>query len=239
MPARSPRERARPRRADLAAPRARAGRWLALGGGIAAAAAYAAVRPRLVRWGATDAEVTGAMPGDALVPNANFVMTFAITIDAAPADVWPWLAQMGYRRGGMYSYDWLDRLFGYLDRPSATTVLPEFQQLRAGDTIPIGRGPSWAVASVERDRALVLEPVAGTVTWAFRLDPIAGGGTRLVTRARGRFDHGLRDAVTAEVMRPAAFVMTRGMLLGIKRRAEALARRRERASAEAWEDARA
>ena len=227
-----PRSRARVARRSIG----RSARWLALGGGIASAAAYVALRPRLVRWGATDAEVAGPMPGDALVAGADYALTFAVTIDAPPADVWPWLAQMGYQRGGLYSYDWLDRLFGFLDRPSATTVLPEFQVLRAGDRIPIGRGPSWPVASAEPERALVLEPVAGTVTWAFQLTPTTDGRTRLVTRSRGRFANGLRDALTAEVMRPAAFVMTRGMLLGIRRRAEALARRRERASADAWDE---
>ena len=51
-------------------------------------------------------------------------MTMAVTIDGPPSAVWPWLAQMGYRRGGLYSYDWLDRLFGYLDAPSANRILP-------------------------------------------------------------------------------------------------------------------
>jgi hypothetical protein len=71
---------------------------------------------------------------------------------------------MGYRRGRLYSYDWLDRLFGYLDAPSAERVLPEFQDLKAGDTIPLGRGPHWPVRVAAPGRALVLEPVAGRIT---------------------------------------------------------------------------
>jgi hypothetical protein len=50
----------------------------------------------------------------------------AITINAPPEDIWPWLVQIGYQRGGLYSYDWLDRLFGFLDRPSAVRILPSF-----------------------------------------------------------------------------------------------------------------
>jgi hypothetical protein len=65
--------------------------------------------------------------------------------------------QIGYQRGGLYSYDWLDRLFGYLDRPSATRILPEFQNLAVGDRIPLGRGPSWPVAAIEPNHALVLD----------------------------------------------------------------------------------
>ena len=81
----------------------------------------------------------------------------AVTVNAAPDHIWPWRIQLGYRRGGLYSYDWLDRLFGYLHRPSAPRILPEFQDLAVGDEIPLGRGPSWPVAAIEPNRALVLE----------------------------------------------------------------------------------
>jgi hypothetical protein len=151
-----------------------------------------------------------------------------VTIDAPRAAVWPWLAQMGYRRGGLYSYDWLDRLFGYLDAPSAETVLPGFQELKAGDTIPVGRGPRWPVRVVEPERTLVLEPVKGRITWSFYLLPAAdGASTRLVTRVRCAPPASRTERVTMALMDPAAFVMTRGMLLGIKRRAESLERARE------------
>ena len=59
-----------------------------------------------------------------------------MTVNAPPEDIWPWLVQMGTGRGGLYRYDWLDRMFGFLDRPSATRILPEFQQLAVGDKIP-------------------------------------------------------------------------------------------------------
>jgi hypothetical protein len=191
--------------------------------GASAMAAYALLRPRMRRWGATDDEVDAALPGDDRVANADYVTTWAVTIDAPPADVWPWLAQMGYRRGGLYSYDWLDRAFGYLDAPSATVVLPEFQQLSAGDKIPLGRGPSWPVVEAERERWLVLEPLAGIVTWAFAIEPIGATRSRLVTRVRMRTAPTAKGRLTMAVMDPAAFVMTRRMLLGIKERAEALA----------------
>lgn len=195
--------------------------------GAAGVAGYMLVRPKLLNWGAKHDEIERAIPGDELVPNATYVSTRAVTIEATPADVWPWLAQMGYKRGGLYSYDWLDRVFGYLDSPSAEHVLPEFQHLRPGDAIPIGRGPSWPVRVAEPERALVLEPVAGRITWSFALVPISDGATRLVTRVRCAPPASVQERLTMAVFDPAAFVMTRGMLLGIKRRAEALARARE------------
>jgi len=106
-------------------------------------------------WGATDAEIEQAMLGDAEVPSATYKTTLAVTVDAPTADIWPWLVQMGYRRGGLYSYDWLDRLFGFLDAPSAEHVLPEFQRLEVGDVIPVSRGPSsrrLAVAGADGSR---------------------------------------------------------------------------------------
>ena len=79
-----------------------------------------------LRWGATQGEASQAMPGDDLVPVSHFTATRAITIEARPADVWPWLAQAGYGRGGFYSYDLIDNL----GRPSATSVLPDGSRFR-------------------------------------------------------------------------------------------------------------
>ena len=205
------------------------------GAGVAGVAAYALARPRILRWGATDAEVAAPMAGDDRVARPNYVTTRAVTIRARPSEIWPWLAQMGHGRGGLYSYDWLDRLFGYLDRPSAEEVLPEFQRLEAGDTIPIGRGPAWPVAIAEPERALVLEPLAGTITWSYVLVPVDAGATRLVTRVRYRVERTAANVALMLAMDPAAFVMTRKMLLGVKRRAEALARRRENGAGAAAE----
>jgi len=93
---------------------------------------YAAwVRPRLMRWGATDEEVAAAYPGAELVPHGQRAATMAVTIDAPPDQVWPWLVQMGGDRGGWYSWDRLDNG----GRPSATQVHPEWQDLALGDDV--------------------------------------------------------------------------------------------------------
>src|SRR6476619_315896 len=77
------------------------------------------VRHWFNRWGTTANEVTSIMPGDKVIANPTNSAMQAVTVATSPENVWPWLVQMGYQRGGMYSYDWLDRLFGFLDRPSA------------------------------------------------------------------------------------------------------------------------
>jgi hypothetical protein len=141
--------------------------------------------------------------------------------------VWPWLAQLGYQRGGLYSYDWLDRLFGYLDRPSAEVVLPQFQQLAVGDVIPIGRGGGFPVTAIDPRRALVLSGAGDGFAWVwqFGLYPAGARQTRLVSRNQVRVPRSVGSWLFMRVIEPAAFLMTRRMLIGLKRRAEALAGR--------------
>lgn len=175
-------------------------------------------------WGASRSDRLRVMAGDSLLEDPSYSGTTAVSINAAPEDVWPWLVQIGYQRGGLYSYDWLDRLFGYLDRPSATRILPEFQHLAAGDRIPLGRGPSWPVAVIEPYRALVLDmrKMGGfDWVWQFALYRIDEKRTRLVSRSRVRTQT-LWARLLTYAIEPAGFVMTRRMLLGIKERAEAL-----------------
>jgi hypothetical protein len=180
------------------------------------------VRRWMARWGATPSDLTRVMAGDSLIVDPTYSGTMAVIVKAPPEHIWPWLVQMGYQRGGLYSYDWLDRLFGYLDRPSATRILPEFQHLAVGDRIPLGRGPSWPVAVAEPNRALVLDmrnmPGIDWV-WQFGLYPVDGTRTQLVSRSRVRA-RSVGACVLTSAIEPAGFVMTRRMLLGLKQRAE-------------------
>ena len=114
---------------DYGASRKTYGRRVA-GIAVATAALYGVwVRPRLMRWGATDEEVAGPYPGADLVPDGKRAATMAVTVEAAPEQVWPWLVQMGGDRGGWYSWDLLDNG----RRPSAHEVHPEWQDLALGD----------------------------------------------------------------------------------------------------------
>src|SRR5690606_4873766 len=134
----------------------------------------------------------------------------------APAsDVWPWLAQMGYRRGGLYSYDWLDQAFGYLDAPSADVILPEFQQIAPGDVIPLGNGPDWPVHTAIPNFALVLAPAAPgfAISWASILSAGGPRAARPVSRVRAASTGGspLVMPLLKVLMEPVAFLMERRM----------------------------
>ena len=182
------------------------------------------IRGWMNRWGASSPDLVRDMAGDSLLADWTYSGTMAVTVNAPPDHIWPWLVQIGYQRGGLYSYNWLDRLFGYLNRPSATCILPEFQHLVVGDAIPLGRGPSWPVAVVEPDNALVLDMrnMGGLDwVWQFGLYAIDETRTQLVSRSRVRAQTVWARLLT-HVIEPAGFLMTRRMLLGLKQRAEAL-----------------
>ena len=181
------------------------------------------IRPRLLSWGASGDEVRRACPGDRAVRDPHTVSTRAVSIRARPEQIWPWLAQLGAGRGGLYSYDWLDRLFGYTGAASSDDILPQFQDLDVGDVIPLGSGPSWPVIVADRNQALVVEPVAGAVSWAWTLSVLDASTTRLISRVRVRLGHKPLLLACAPAVDLPWFLMERKMLRGIKRRAERLA----------------
>ena len=198
---------------------------LPLLGAAAAAASYPLLWRRwCLTWGARPDEVERAMPGDELMPNPDMLATRAVTIAAPPSAVWPWLVQMGSGRGGVYTYDWIENLFG-LRMHSVDEILPEFQDISVGFAQQLGKaGPVMRVAILDPERALVFAADAANWVWAFGLYE-ENGGTRLVSRNRiATPDASIfaRIAYTM-VMEPGSLLMERKMLLGIKERAERLA----------------
>ena len=181
-------------------------------------------RRRHLRWGSTDDEVTSAMQGDAVLPDAQFVTTRSITIDAEPAAVWPWLVQVGCGRAGWYSNDLLDNLA----RPSATTILPDLQHLEVGQWIPMSPSATPTDKTAFRvdsyDIGSWLLWAKPDSTWSWRLTPTASGGTRLTTRVHAVYDwsHPLTAVLGVVLLEFGDFAMMRRMLRGIKTRAESV-----------------
>jgi hypothetical protein len=180
-----------------------------------------------LRWGATSEEVARTLPGDDLLPDPDVVSTRAIEIAAPRAAVWPWLVQMGPGRGGAYTYDWIENLFG-LGMRSADRIHPEWQRLELGDTPSVKPGSepgpnAMRVRVLEPEQALVTASDDGRWVWAFVLLPVEAG-TRLVSRNRIRAGSSLGARLGLAVMTPGSWVMERKMLTGIKERAERLAR---------------
>lgn len=221
------------------------------------------VRPWWRSWGVVPEEAGRPLTGDELIPDATVSETRGIRIEASPDAIWPWLMQMGYGRGGWYSYDAID-----MAGRSSQTLDPELAHLGVGDVVPVEPGVGFLVKILEPLRALVLyadnelmqeqartareagaagasanlqvtgtfmqnaQPTDFAASWAFVLEPMPDGGTRLIERVRTRFGESDKPwtRYTLPVMGFGVFVMVRRQLLGIKERAE---RQSEPATAEA------
>jgi hypothetical protein len=186
-------------------------------------------------YGATSGERRAAMPGDELVPFPQVAVTHAATLPAPPDEVWPWLMQVGWGRGGWYTPRWVDRLLFPANRPSAGSLLPGRPPLRVGDFVPDGPPETecgFVVTEVVPERHLVLHStshlplswrrrgLAGVDwTWAFVLGPVDGGRrTRLVFRWRSRTTPGWLTVGAQALVVPADAVMSPGMLRGLAAR---------------------
>jgi hypothetical protein len=220
-------------------------RLLSLPLGLAAAAGAVAgwitLRPRMSRWGATAEEIGRVLPGDELVPEAFYVTTRAVTVAAPAATVFPWLVQLGQNRGGFYTYDVLENLFG-LDIHSADHIHAEWQELTPG-TDYVALDPQHelklTIVELEPPHAFVIRTGAPgedpqppgsffkgeiAATWAFVVEPLGPDRSRLLIRWRAAWSPSMAARLVAPLLlEPVHFVMERGMLRGIKKRAEAAA----------------
>jgi hypothetical protein len=224
------------------------GRAIHAGAGLLAAAA--ATEVALIRlgrtYGSTREERVARLPGDDLIPDAKVQTDHAVTIDAPPSSVWPWLVQMGWGRAGWYTARWVDRLLFPANGPSADRIVPELQDIEVGTFIPDGPPETECglyVVELIPERALVLrsnshlpmswrERATLDWTWTFVLTPHEGGAqTRYHFRSRWVTEPWWFTAAGWLGVVPADLVMSRDMLRGVRRRVEALnAARVERAS---------
>jgi len=193
------------------------------------------IRPWQQRWGASDAEVRMALPGDEIVAGLAWQATRAVDIQVPAAQVWPWLVQMG--RGGLYSYDWLENLVG-CDIHTLDAIDPALQDLKVGDPIKIGRQkglPYYQVVLLEPEKALLLrsvDPTTGAMgeTWGFYLIEKGNGLTRLIVRHRTPPSQDSTAQIVNAVFEPISFFMEHRMLYGIRDHAQKPTRSRTSAS---------
>jgi hypothetical protein len=195
------------------------------------------VRPRLLRSGATDEEVRAEYPGAELIPGGQRGATMAVTVDAPPSAVWPWLVQMGCDRAGWYSWDRLDNA----GVSSAERIHREWQDVSVGDRmLSTPSGATWfEVAALEPQRFLALRApidlhggrpfdtegvrprLYNDSVWCFQLNELPEGRTRLVVSGySAQHPRTLLAIVDFLLWEPAHWIMQRRQFVNLKRRAE-------------------
>jgi len=206
---------------------------------VGAVATLATVEAGLIHlgrtYGSTDEERAGQLPGDELIASPSVQTDHAVSIDAPPSAVWPWLVQMGWGRGGWYTARWVDRLLFPANGPSADRIVPELQHLAVGAFVPDGPPETecgFHVVALEVERTLVLRSDSHLPaswrdrarldwTWTFALTPVDGGRrTRFHFRSRWVTQPWWLTLGGWLAVVPADFVMSRDMLRGVKARAE-------------------
>jgi hypothetical protein len=178
------------------------------------------ITPWMDRWGATDAEINATFAGDELVPDPASFVNHAVTINATPEKIYPWLLQLGAGKGGFYSYTALENAIG-CQLVNADRIHNEWQDLKVGDKVemcPNGTPPGYIVAQILPNEALVMghqENGKWVDLWQYILVPQADHSTRLILRTRT-----MMTGTFWDVIHPGIFIMERGLLLGIKERVE-------------------
>lgn len=185
-------------------------------------------------WGSTDQERVSGLLGDDLVPVPASRVTLAVTVDAPAERVWSWIAQIGQDRGGFYSYDWLENIFG-LGVHSARRIHEQWQHPQVGDAVrlvPAGlpglrNGVALRVADVRDGSSLVLREqppdLPWDAVWSFHVIAQSQTRSRLISRSVSAAASGPLLAFGTWITQPVTLLMTRRMLLGVKARAEGAA----------------
>jgi hypothetical protein len=222
--------------------------WIVIAVGAAGLVYVFVVLPWQLRRGATNAKLQRSLPGDDLVTSPKTGYTQAITIRAPKAEVWRWLVQIGYKRAGWYTYDFLHRLVGIAgcvddERRSAKRIIPELQDLGIGDVIEIAPGMGYTVVGLEPEQALILRSILDTVkwesvsgndplpekylmsSWVWFLEKIDEKTTRLIVRVRSDHNPGLLSTLSTRIPNALGRLLMQPRTLRVlKQRAEMSAR---------------
>lgn len=186
---------------------------------------FAWVTALIPTWGAAAVDIGRSLPGDEIVAQPQFSWNHAITIRAAPEKIYPWLIQMGDTRGGYYSFTFIENLFMLAAKSpdryvNANRIHEEWQNPPPGQGMIINL---LALADYKADEFVLTAttPEAGELrwTWLWYLQPVDQQTTRLIVRHRFQFPEGMPQNLVITVLN-LGYVMERGMLLGIRERAE-------------------
>ncbi|MFC1998523.1 hypothetical protein ACFLVR_02635 [Chloroflexota bacterium] len=199
------------------------------------------LRSKYRKWGSTEEELSRELPGDELIKEMKGWYNHAITIKAAPADVWPWIVQLGQNKGGFYSYELLENVAGSKIH-NVDRIVAEFQDTAVGDAVMMTpKAAPYILTAIEPGRAFVLRLRVNLATndtvdveeplpekyqdgsWLFLIEETSEGATRMITRSRNDWNQSKTNTFFYGLFGIISIVMDRKLLKGIRKRAEAVA----------------
>jgi len=176
------------------------------------------IRPWHLKWGATKNEVNLQLTGDEIVTKPDFNATRGIIIKATPEEIWKWIIQIGSKRAGWYSIDWMDND----GIPSSNEILPEFQKIEVEQFIPFTpdqKNGMWVKEFKQHEYILWIDK-AGRATWLWYIYVNETGETRLITRLRTKYVWNSLWIIYYLIYDFGDIVMMKKCMKGIKQRAE-------------------
>jgi len=176
------------------------------------------IRPWHLKWGATKNEVKLSLPGDEIVKKPDFNATRGISIAATPEEIWKWIIQIGSKRAGWYSIDWMDND----GIPSSNRILPEFQNIEVGQFIPFTpdqKNGMWVKDFKPHEYILWIDK-AGRASWLWYIYINEAGESRLITRLRTKYVWNSLWIIYYLIYDFGDIVMMKKCMKGIKQRAE-------------------
>jgi len=176
------------------------------------------IRPWHLKWGSTREELLLELPGDKNVHDPDFNATRGITIHSTPELVWRWIIQIGSKRAGWYSIDWMDNA----GIKSSDKILPQFQKIEVGQFIPFTpdqKNGMWVNDFKEHEYILWVDK-EGKATWLWYLYPVDKTSSRIVTRLKTKYSWKGIWIIYYMLYDIGDIVMMSKCMKGIKKRAE-------------------
>lgn len=182
------------------------------------------VGSQIPNWGSAAQEAMISLTGDELIATPDLIWKHAMTIRASPAEIYPWLVQIGDSRAAFYSITFIENLFcmtsGECHYTNADRIHEEWQNPPRGEQ---GIIINYLVIEDYQPAEFVLAKNTAALplqwTWLWYIHPLDENSSRLIVRHRIDAPDDVPMGIFNVIMN-SGYVMEKAMMLGIRERAE-------------------